>query len=369
MSTPTWGLDPKARRISVYYTEASTIYEGMPVCYDFDTTDNWMGVDGSKIDFTTTASTSGLESTSTAESYQNEGKFIYVENVDNTNKMWFAGVVAGGDHVGQVGPRAIDIYIPNGAIVPVRTDLYCTVGRTVLALKTGVQHLTVPLDSGQCRSVAVAMETADRTTAGLVLAELNPSRFIYQDNTGDTLLIDDEDSADIVLNRINVESIQTTGRFTGLTVNVHCSGGASASGYGMALDACATVSATPNTHVSTSTHWLNLTGGTPACNMCALEAGIWCSGDATLSSVEVLSPLYLTTEVPAACAPTDKSHVMMYFRSQGPDHPDGWFKASSATCIAYTADTTGTNQSGAIKFYIGGTAHYLHTFSATAGAT
>jgi len=54
MSTPTWGLDPKATRISVYYTESSTIYEGMPVCYEFDATTNWLGVDGSKIDFTTT---------------------------------------------------------------------------------------------------------------------------------------------------------------------------------------------------------------------------------------------------------------------------------------------------------------------------
>jgi len=185
----TWGLDPKARRISVYFAGTTTIYEGMPVCYDNSTT-NWIGVDGSKIDFTTSASTASLESTTTAEGYQNEGKFIRVERPNADNCGMFAGVVAGADHAGETGPKAIDIYVPNGAVVPVRTDLNCLIDQTILAIQTGEEELGVPLATDS-RAVAIARETVDRGTAGLVLAELCPERFMYQDMGGTALSVDD----------------------------------------------------------------------------------------------------------------------------------------------------------------------------------
>jgi len=230
MSTPTWGLDPKARRISVYYFGTSTIYEGMPVCYDNSTT-NWMGVDGSKIDFTTTASTASLESTTTADGYQNEGKFIRVENPNADNVSMFAGVVAGGDHVGQTGPRAIDIYIPNGAVVPVRTDSNCLIDQTILAITTGSQELGVPLATDS-RAVAIARETVDRGTAGLVLAELNPSRFIFQDSGGTALSIDDADTTTASLvNYINLNFLGSSTSSRGLYAVGQLNGGGS--NYGM----------------------------------------------------------------------------------------------------------------------------------------
>jgi len=122
----------EAQRKRVYYTETSTIYEGMPVCYEFDATTNILGYDkgaGGNVDSQSTPTT-------TAEGNQNEGKFLRVEDPDDDNVHAFAGVVAGTSEAGKIGPRWLDIYVANGAIVPVRTDQNCTVGRTILAVHT-----------------------------------------------------------------------------------------------------------------------------------------------------------------------------------------------------------------------------------------
>jgi len=165
--------NPKAHRIRVYYEGTSTLYEGMPVCYNFDTTDNWSG--GSMTLGAVTATTT------TAEGSQNEGKYIRVEDPTTANLHAFAGVVAGGSKgIGTTtGLTAIDIYIPNGAIVPVRTDASTTVGVTVLGIANG---------STLCASggapVAIAWETVDRSsTNGITLAKLDPTMFVRQVGT------------------------------------------------------------------------------------------------------------------------------------------------------------------------------------------
>ena len=256
MSTPTWGLDPKSRRITVYYDGTSTIREGMPLCYNYNSTDNWLGV--SSIDFTTTAS-SVTESGTTAEGNQNEGKFIRVfeptvanvtevtpadgsavlthevagdpgeyeaegfnnikvnqwvtitgtdvtngtykvtavtQGEDDTtagtmtldmddatgttadvrviidNSLWHAGAVAGADHDGETGPKALDIYVPNGAIVPVRTDKDCSIGDSI-GLEDGEEVYTAVTGDGSPVPCAQVMETINRSsTNGLVLAKL-----------------------------------------------------------------------------------------------------------------------------------------------------------------------------------------------------
>lgn len=170
MSLPTWALDPKAKRITVYYEGSQTIREGMPLCYNYNTTDNWTGAGA--ITALTTA-TNLTETGTTAEGSQNEGKFIRVEDPSETNLRWFAGVVAGSGHTGQVGPRALDIYIPNGAIVPVRTSANCVVGLTSLGIGTAGQYLEPVTGDGDPMPCAVAVETIDRSgTAGLVLAKV-----------------------------------------------------------------------------------------------------------------------------------------------------------------------------------------------------
>ena len=196
-----FGTSSDARKKRVYYTETSTIYEGMPVCYEFDATTNVLGYDkGAGGDAACQSSP-----TTTAEGNQNEGKFIRVEDPDANNIQYFAGVVAGSSYAGLIGPRWLDIYIPNGAIVPVRTDLNCLIGQTILAVTTASQELGVPL-AADSRAVAVAEETVDRGTAGLVLARLAFDQFIYQDHGGTALSVDDADtSIASLVNHANIE--------------------------------------------------------------------------------------------------------------------------------------------------------------------
>ena len=217
--------NPRAHAIRVYYTESSTIYEGMPVCYEFDATTNWFG--GSVSNGEVTASTT------TAEGSQNEGKYIRVEDPDNDNIQAFAGVVKDGGWVGKTGPRAIDIYVPNGAIVPVRTDLACTVGRTILSVESASQELTVPLAATTARPVAIAEETVDRSsTSGITLARLDPNLFLYQFGDGSSLISDDDATAACTVNSINLNFAGTGGPKRGLYA-VGEIAGAGHSTYGM----------------------------------------------------------------------------------------------------------------------------------------
>jgi len=174
--------NPRAHAVRVYYFGTSTIYEGMPVCYDNSTT-NWFG--GSVADTGEITA-----STTTAEGSQNEGKYIRVENPNADNVSMFAGVVKRGGWVGKTGPQILDIYTPNGAVVPVRTDSNCLIDQTILAITTASQELGVPI-STDTRPVAIAREEYDRGTAGLVLAELCPERFMFQDMGGTALSVDD----------------------------------------------------------------------------------------------------------------------------------------------------------------------------------
>jgi hypothetical protein len=200
--------NPRAHAVRVYYFGTSTIYEGMPVCYDNSTT-NWFG--GSVAD-----TGEVTVSTTTAEGSHNEGKYIRVENPNADNVSMFAGVVKRGGWVGTTGPSVLDIYIPNGAVVPVRTDLNCLIDQTILAINTGQQELGTPLVADS-RAVAIARETVDLGTAGIVLAELNPSRFVFQDMGGTALSVDDADTTTATLvNHINLKFLGTASTNLGI---------------------------------------------------------------------------------------------------------------------------------------------------------
>lgn len=277
----TWAMDEQAVRKTVYYEGTSTIYEGMPVCFNYDTTDNWVGV--SSADYTT-------ETGTTAEGYQNEGKFIRVENATSSNIQYFAGVVANGSYCGTAGPKALDIYVPNGAIVPVRCDVNCTVGTTVLAVESASQELTVPLAASTGRPVAIAMETVDRSsTSGIVLAKLDPSQFLYQTGAGGALVLDDDATAAETMNTINLDFTGTGGPKRGLYA-VGEVGGAGHCNYGMwkfrtYLDAAA--SATCHT-VCANLHFKD--------NAELTDSGEWAS-----------APLYVTVETETTTTAADLS--------------------------------------------------------------
>ncbi len=120
-------VNVQKKRVKFYNRESSavTIYEGMPVCYIYDTTANILGYDKGTGGDPKSQSTPNT----TAEGYQNEGKFLIVETVNDDNALWWAGVTTSAKNGKSVAAESyewIEIYEPNGAIVPVRTDLNCT---------------------------------------------------------------------------------------------------------------------------------------------------------------------------------------------------------------------------------------------------
>lgn len=367
---PQFGTNPIARRQRVYYTETSSIFEGMPVCFEFDATTNVLGYDkgaGGNVDSQDTPTT-------TAEGNQNEGKFLRVEDPDADNIHAFAGVIAGTSEAGKVGPRWVDIFIPNGAIVPVRSDQNCTVGRTILAVHTAEQHLTSPYEQSG-RAVAIAWETKDTaTTTGIVLAKLSTTLFIYQKGDNATLLVDDEDTGDVTINQIRVAFAQASGRATAFQIRAHSIAGTqSCWDYGLAMDVSADLAGGLVTNsFNGSGHWLNIgsttiTGGSI---VSALRAGIYEDGSGnTFTSVGAMSPLSLAVQFT-----TDPSGnlAMIYMRSDGSNAVDYLFIAETAAAIGAAAQGNSSTQAWGtdditIKIKVGGTDYWLYA-SVAAGA-
>lgn len=309
-----FGTNSNADRKRVYYTESSTtIREGMPVCYEFDATENVLGYDrgaGGDASCQTSPET-------TAEGNQNEGKFMRVEDPDADNIGAFAGVVAGASYAGLTGPRWLDIYVPNGAVVPVRTNQNCVVGSTILAVHTGEQALTAPFEVAG-RAVAVAWETVDRSsTDGICLAKLDDTMFLYQKGDAVRLEVDNEDIGNMMINQIIVGTSQASGLFSALQIKAFVTAGDPGSwDFGLALNVNAAIPAGTITNgFNGSGHWIDLGSGTiTGGHMSALRAGIYEDGNFTFTSVSSLAPLSLAVQVTKSAG---SQFCMIYCRNDG----------------------------------------------------
>lgn len=178
LSVAQFGTEIVALKKRVLYESTSVIYEGMPVCYNYDTTDNVLGYSDSTGGQPECQTTPGT----TAEGYQNEGKFLRVEDPATANLNWLAGFVAPGSWVGKTGDGKtwLEIYVPNGSIIPVRTNLSTTVGVTVMGVGNALSYLTTVTTDGDPAACAVAEETVDRSgTTGLVLAKVWPTGQVF----------------------------------------------------------------------------------------------------------------------------------------------------------------------------------------------
>lgn len=212
---PTFGGNQNAIKKRVRYEGTSEIFEGMPLCYNYDATANVLGYDkgaGGDVACQSTPNT-------TAEGNQNEGKFILVEDPATANLQFFAGVVAGTSEAGKDGPMWLDIYVANGAIVPVRTDADCTVGVTVLGI---ADSETLCVSGG--RPVAVAMETVDRDAGdGIVLAKIEPAMFgVFQYGVGAGLAVQGLTGG--ILNRSQATFEATSGTICGKMTHITANG-------------------------------------------------------------------------------------------------------------------------------------------------
>jgi len=334
MSYVSYGNDTLATRKKVRFynreSSAETLYEGQPLCYIFDSTTNEMGINKQ----------TGAEGSTTAESYHNEGKLVQVEKPYSDNLLYFAGVVASGSWCGKSIAATswvdIDVFIPNGAVVLVRADVECTVGVTVLALESDSQALTQPLSANQGRPVAIAMETnaALDSTPGLILARLCPNEFIYQDQTGTALSVAVAGTSDIVVNRINVTSAQTSGNFCALSVESTSSAGAGSNGSGASLYVQGDLTGVAASHWNPMGVWANITGGTQTgTHLTVAEFGIYASG-ANLAAVESLSCITLRNQVSSTNPPNAVHNVIRVVQDGGGDSADFLFSF-------YTPETVG----------------------------
>jgi len=164
MALVQFGTNSNARKKRVYYEGSDTLYSGMALCYNQDTTDNILGYNTS----------TGVESGTTPEGGQNEGKFLRVEKPATANLNFFAGVVAPGGYEGKSGPRWINIYIPNGAIVPVRGTDDTSIGDS-LYITNGDYEFTTTSTSNKL--VARAIEAVDcSSTETILLAKIFGAR-------------------------------------------------------------------------------------------------------------------------------------------------------------------------------------------------
>lgn len=324
--------NPRAHRIRVYYEGSSTIYEGMPVCYNYDTTDNWHGGSMSLGVVTETGTT--------AEGSQNEGKYIRVEDVADNNLTHFAGVVAkGSPGIGTAAASAVDIYVPNGAIVPCRCDVDTTSGVTILSITVASQELGQAI-SGTSRPVGIAMETETGldTTADVTLVKLDPNMFIYQNLDG-THLEMGAGTSNLVLNEIRVDSAQTSGTFCALYVRSKVSGGGyanSTAGGGIIAYLRGEVSATVTSAVCGVHLNFTITGGTPTSYISALHVKMHESG-ATMTSAQRVSALRLELNVADDVAAGELSYI--FLEQNGAQAPDYFIESSNAVALPATKYT------------------------------
>lgn len=363
MSLPTYLKDSKAVRISLYYEGSQTVREGMPLCYNNDTTTNWTSVDRN--------STAGTYDTDTPEGSQNEGKFIRVEDPAATNLMWFAGVVAeGSPGIGAAGPSVVDVFVPNGAIVPVRSSLSSTVGRTVFAIRPAVYTLTQPTYGGSttaCVPVGIAEETVDRSsTNGLCLARLDRDMFLSQGYglTTNLLVGTGVTSGTLRLNSISFETAATGGYTEGLYIRAEALGaGSGALGLSVTTALINTSQAGICEAAAFFTTWKS--GGTAGAHNFFVSEFKYENQDATPADISSATGHYnlrLLSNISATTAPAANTVAWIYCNAEGADKPDFLLKCEAATdvaAVAMSGDITWDSSDFRMPIRIGGTTYWI----------
>ena len=211
MSMSSGAIDPIAVAKRVFWrpVTASTVLKvGQPVCYSSDSVLDYQERAADPTHF-------GLTADTYAEGEQEfTGRLLVVEEPLTANLMSFAGIVK------CLGPKAgadgdmIEIWIPNGAVVPAYIDASVTLDSSIL----GIANANVNLFSGG-RPVGIAKETIDRETVnGMCWIELNPDKFLYQSGTASTNL------TGAVINTLQHTFINTSGSAANLMVHTTASG-------------------------------------------------------------------------------------------------------------------------------------------------
>jgi len=159
-------IDPIAQSKRVFFRPVDptdVLKVGYAVCYNSDSVldHKERAVDPTHL---------GLTIDTYAEGAQDfTGRIFIVEKPSDDNEEAFAGIVK------VLGPKAgadgdmVEIWVPNGAMLPCYVEADCVVRRTPLYVKSGSYYLN---DDGS-KIVGLAQETITRTTAGLCWAKVD----------------------------------------------------------------------------------------------------------------------------------------------------------------------------------------------------
>lgn len=353
--------NPVAHAIRVYYEGSSTIYTGMPLCYNYDTTTNWFG--GTVSDGVVSATNT------TAEGSQNEGKYIRVEDVGNDGIMAFAGVVKKGGWCGRTGPRVLDVYVPNGAIVPVRSGIATTRQQTVFGILSGSDAFETAIYGTRSANCAIAMETnADTaTTEGLCLAQLyHPLAFNKgsQDQDYEAFKVGvGTSSGDINCMKEYWEIWSTGGTFKTRWWETDIRADGCSCPYGGVISATlrffaasdAQGDACVNTYINTQFDSGSIIGA--GVSVKNLYLRLYDNG-ATMTSANYLCNLYLENHVDSSSG----SNYQIYSYVHGSDGLDAFIYApnnKSLGAVAATGDTAHDASDICIPVNVGGTTYYV----------
>ena len=200
VSMSSGAIDPIAQSKRVFFRPAAadTVRVGDLVCYNWD-------IERDHKERASDPTHLGLRNDTYTEGAQDfTGRLFIVEKPTEENIQFFAGVVK------ALGPKAgadddmIEIWVPNGAVLPVMSDQNCVNGQTIVCVRDAVYEGSFP--SNDSRPIGVAMETKDRSSIdGLVWTKVDPGMFIWQASNADALLIDDETDAWTQVNKIQLE--------------------------------------------------------------------------------------------------------------------------------------------------------------------
>lgn len=349
-------------------TASDTVRVGDLVCYNSDIAADY--------DERTTTPISG--GTAYAEGSQNyTGRFLIVEKPASTNLHQFAGVVASLGSLAGTDGDWISIYVPDtGALIPVMTDLNCTRGATVLAVKVAQYEATNPVYGGSTtnfRIIGLAEETVDRSsTDGLVWARITSAGIFGVTGGAGGVSADvvtlgpAATTGDMYGHFLSLKTTATGGSLTGIRLRAELDGAGSSV---IALRAEAVIgdgsSAQDGDCAAITSHLIFKSGATAgAFSFYGLEAKIE-NQDGTpadLSSGTIFAALKLVTQISSSTPPPANSHYLMRFRVDGADKPDGLFKCEQATDIGLVANTDTVDY--AIPIRVGGTTYYIAVTSA-----
>lgn len=184
MSMSSGAIDPIAVAKRVFWrpvTEA-TLKVGQPVCYSSDSIYDYQGRSVDPVHL-------GLTRDTYAEGEQEKtARLLVVEEPLTANLNAFAGIVK------CLGPKAgadgdfIEIWIPNGAVLPCYIDQSVTLDETILGIRDGEADVSYPGNgvTNPGRPIGVAKETIDRGTPGMCWVKIDPNMFSCQYGVSDS---------------------------------------------------------------------------------------------------------------------------------------------------------------------------------------